>query len=206
MRDIRSVFLNGSHDAKGKNVVFIDIGPAIANDKNPGVTAVTLAEDFPSMQVIGLDLPEQVEIFLTKINPDKVENVKSYKNFFILAGDGTLPLREQIQNGNWAWKDRKKPVIDKQAPVVIRMANSIDIYFPWSINRKVLNDISIDFESNPVLIFFNRSILYKASGSNKFKMIGYVSVRGFWHQDESLDRLGESPYTLIDRSEIRESR
>ncbi len=204
MNDIRSVFLNGNSDIKGKNVVFIDIGPAIANSANPGVTAVTLAEDFPSMQVIGLDLPEQVDIFLTKIDQDKVENVRSYKNLFILSGDGTLPLLDQIQNGNWAWKDRKKPVIDKRAPVVIRMANSIDIYFSWNINRKVLNDIASDFETNPVLIFFNRSILYKASGSNKFKMIGYVSVRGFWHQDELLDRLGEAPYTLIDRSDIIE--
>jgi hypothetical protein len=204
MKEIRSVFLNGSHDVKGKNVFFIDIGPAIANANNPGVTAVSLAEDFPSMQVIGLDLPEQVEIFLTKLEPSKVENVRSYKNLSILAGDGTLPLLEQIQNGNWAWKDRKKPVINKRAPVVIRMANSIDIYFPWNTNKKVFNDIANDFESNPVLIFFNRSILYKAAGSNKFRMIGYVSVRGFWHQDESLDRLGEAPYTLIDRSDIIE--
>jgi hypothetical protein len=202
MKALRPLFLNGSHDRKGKNLYFIDIGPAIANEKNPGITAVTLSEDFPSMQVIGIDLPDQVDLFLKKINPVKREDVKARKNLHILSGDGTLPLRRQLQYGEWAWKDREAPSINKKSPVVIRMANSIEIYFSWKINRKVIDVIADDFETNPVIIFFNRSILFKPRDSKKYRIIGYVSVRGFWHNDESFDRLGEPPYTLIDRNDI----
>lgn len=83
------------------------------------------------------------------------------------------------------------------APVVIRAANSIDIYSLWEDVLPALYQMSEDFEDHPLLIFFNRSIIVKPRGQRRMRLAGYVSIRGFHHIKKSLDRGGEPPYTLF---------
>tara|TARA_Y100001933_G_C18492529_1_gene353090 strand:- start:132 stop:392 length:261 start_codon:yes stop_codon:yes gene_type:complete len=82
------------------------------------------------------------------------------------------------------------------------MANSIDIYLKWYEMEDVLQQLAEELKDSPLLLFFNRSILLKKAGSTIYEVVGYVSIRGFHHNLELLDRGGEPPYTLIDNSSL----
>lgn len=190
---LRGKFLPGA-DPSGRGVVFIDIGPAIANLTNPGVTAVSLARDFPSMQVIALDLPEQVDIFNTAVLPYLRNRVLGFPNLHIFAGNGIQPLAAQFQApAGWVKQQKIDP---KGAAIVIRAANSIDIYESWETNKNALDRIAADYTESPIIYLFNRSILFKPAGSQRFNIIGILSMAGFDHMFETFNRRGESAYLL----------
>lgn len=193
LNQLRSSFLP-SPDPSGKGVVFIDIGPAIANLTNPGVTAVSLARDFPGMQVIALDLPEQVDIFRTTVYPYLRSRVLGFPNLHVFSGNGIQPLSAQFANAS-AWVKAEK-VDPKGSPIVMRAANSIDIYESWEVNKNALDRIAMDYPESPIVYLFNRSILFKPVNARRFYIIGILSMAGFDHQFETFNRRGESAYML----------
>lgn len=193
LNQLRSRFLQ-TPDPSGKGVVFIDIGPAIANLTNPGVTAVSLARDFPGMQVIALDLPEQVEIFRSSVFPYLRNRVLGFPNLHVFAGNGIEPLAAQFSGAaGWLKPQRIDP---RGSPVVIRAANSIDIYESWEVNRRALERIAQDYPESPIVYLFNRSILFKPVNARRFYIVGILSMAGFDHQFETFNRRGESAYIL----------
>lgn len=193
LNQLRSKFLPAP-DPSGRGVVFIDIGPAIANLTNPGVTAVSLARDFPAMQVIALDLPEQVEIFNTTVSPYLRSRVLLFPNLHVFAGNGIHPLAAQFENAS-SWVKRQK-IDPRGQPIVIRAANSIDIYESWETNKNALDRIAADFADSPIIYLFNRSILFKPAGARRFFITGILSMAGFDHMFETFNRRGENAYLL----------
>jgi len=183
-------------DPSGRGVIFVDIGPAIANLTSPGVTAVSIARDFPSMTVVAIDLPEQVDIFKTSVDSTLRNRVLAFPNFYVLAGNGVFPIFDQFgDRAKWV-KSFEIPADLNGRPFVFRAANSIDIYESWNANREALARIARDFPASPILYLFNRSILFKPVGSSSFKIIGIVSQAGFDHQNETFDRKGDAAYIL----------
>ncbi|TGN11809.1 tetratricopeptide repeat protein [Leptospira ilyithenensis] len=181
---------------KGENVVFLDIGPALNNPDAPGITSQSVAFHFPKMEVVLWELPKEVDLFLKKVPMDKKQQLYSFRNIRILAADGVGSFnKEYYEPKNWILSNRNIPSI-KNKTVIMRAANSIDIYETYIKIQPHFQDIASELKDNPVLYFFNRSILLKPKGQNKFTLIGYQSIRGFHHNFQSLDRNGEPPYTL----------
>ncbi len=191
-----SLFPPGKSYAKGENVVFIDIGPALNNLEAPGITSQSVAYHFPKMSVILWELPTEVELFQKKVPNDKKEALYSFDNIRILAADGVGNFLESYLDANrWFFRNRNIPKLENKT-IILRAANSIDIYETYAKIQPHLKDVGSALKTNPVLYFFNRSILFKPAGKTKFTLIGYQSVRGFHHNFQSLDRNGEPPYTL----------
>ncbi len=197
LKALRKKFLSWTNNAKGSGVVFIDIGPALANPIFSATTTHSIAQDFADMAVIALDLPEQVTLF-KKALPAYLQNkLLALKNVNILSGNGHHSLRDQMdKRENWAYPERGAVRVETGTPLIIRSANSMDIYSEWGHVEPALRRMGRDFKENPVLLFFNRSIAYKPVGSIRFRVIGFLSPRGFHHMTDSLDREGEEPYTL----------
>jgi len=184
---------------EGNNITFVDIGPAISNRWTPAVTALALCNEFRRMSVVGLDLPGEVEIFKKKLSIKTRRRVLAYDNFHILSGDGTKSIRTQFtEKKRWTLIDRPIPILHPGDPIIIRTANAIDVYFPWKVIQPVLVRMSLDFKDNPLIIIFNRSIIFKRRGSTHLQIIGALSRRGFWHNSLSFNRRGEPPYIIID--------
>lgn len=182
---------------KGRNAVFVDIGPAIANRFAPAVTAREVAEAFPEMKVVGLDLPQQVSRYFRIVPKKHRRKLESHKNFFILSGDGLDSLAAQFTDEKkWVLKDRGSLRVSPDQLMVVRAVNSIDIYFPWSRLKKTIKQMAIDFQENPVLLHFHRTLLFKPRGERNFKLVGHFSVRGFHHNRQIHDRWGEEPFYL----------
>lgn len=181
---------------KGENVIFIDIGPALNNIEAPGITSQSVAYHFSKMNVILWELPSEVELFLKKVPTDKKEELYSFPNIRIIGADGVGNFLESyFDSQRWLFRNRNIPKLEGKT-IIIRAANSIDIYETYSKIQPHFKDLGKSLIENPVLYFFNRSILLKPKGSEKFSLIGYQSVRGFHHNFQSLDRNGEPPYTL----------
>ena len=198
---LRGLLVGKSTD---KKVVFIDIGPAVANPVSPAVTAVSLARDFPEMTVVALDLPEQVNRFAKEVAPNLKQRVLDFENLHILSANGVAPLKRQMNERNWFDPKWSKSVqISSANAIVIRAANSIDIYQPWPAIESHLLSLASDFEANPILYLFNRSILFKKAGSKEFHIIGVLSPAGFDHMYETFNRVGESAYTLLPIEEAK---
>lgn len=195
LNSLREAFL-ANPDPGGRDVVFVDIGPAIAHLTNPGVTAISLARDFPSMEVIALDLPEQVDIFRLTVAPYLRNRVTSFPNFFILSGNGIYSLAQQTAARD-LWLGQKVPGNMSGKPIVIRAANSIDIYESWEANASAFARLGRDYAASPIIYLFNRSILFKPAGKTEFKIIGMVSPAGFDHMYETFNRQGNPAYTIV---------
>jgi hypothetical protein len=181
---------------KGENIVFIDIGPALNNLEAPGITSQSVAYHFPKMSVVLWELPTEVELFLKKVPNEKKESLYSFGNIRIISADGVANFLESYADTNrWLFRNRNIPKLNEKT-IIIRAANSIDIYETYTKIQPHFKDIAKSLKENPVLYFFNRSILLKPKGAEKFTLIGYQSVRGFHHNFQSLDRNGEPPYTL----------
>ncbi|MBE7439926.1 MAG: hypothetical protein HS115_15850 [Spirochaetales bacterium] len=197
LRFLRSVLLPGKQQPDGSGTVFIDIGPAVAHARFPAITSRNVARDFPGMKVVALDLPGQMRIYRRHIPVYLKRQIQNHKNLYFLQGDGIKSLLEQMQVAeNWIFEDRERFEITTET-VIIRAANSIDIYVHWSEVEPALRQMAQDFEKNPVLLFFNRGILVKPAGSLRFDVVGYISIRGFHHYMNILDREGEEPYRLF---------
>ena len=183
--------------AHGAGMTFIDIGPAISNQWTPAITALALCSAFPRMNVVGLDLPDEVTTFLNRVSDFVQAEVRSHPNFHVLSGDGTKSLRAQLADVRLLpLADRPPPPLTPDMPIVVRTSNAIDIYFPWEIIAPTLQNMAADFSEHPLLVLFNRSILFKPKGSRQFRVIGRLSRRGFFHNALRLDSEGEPPYVL----------
>lgn len=194
---LRDMLVGGSASLDGRGLVFVDIGPAIANLNHPAITTQSIARDFPAMRVIAFDLPAQVDFFFRHVSRANQERVRAFANLHVVAGDGFLPLYAQLQSdAAWRLTDREPARPRPGQPVVLRAANSIDIYGRWDQVAPVLRNIAADFKDSPLLFFFNQSLLMKPRGETRFRVVGFLSVRGFHHNVNSLDRGGDPPYTL----------
>ena len=202
MERLRELLHTSGSDSEGSGFLFIDVGPGLANVQYPAVTTKSIAQDFRRMDVVALDLPEQVRLFYSQVSAYRRDELLSHSNIRILSADGRESLAKVFSDPErWPVKNRGSVPL-RGRTVVIRMANSIDIYLPWSVMQDVLRQLALDLKDSPVLLCFNRSILVKPAGSLKFQIAGYVSIRGFHHNLELLDRGGEPPYTLIDTGDF----
>ncbi|MCC5814077.1 MAG: hypothetical protein JJT78_04920, partial [Leptospira sp.] len=180
----------------GKNVIFVDIGPAIANSIHPAVTSMSLVENFPDMEMVLMDLPSEVNIFMKKTDPKLREDLLNFKNIRILAGDGVHSLKTYFRKeGAWILQERGIPQVSNRM-IVIRAANSIDVYEPYARVRPFLESLANDFYKENLILFFNRLIIAKPKNSSQFQVIGSQSIRGFYHNIQSLDRQGQPPFIL----------
>ncbi len=214
MAALRSqVFPTGRRDS-----VFIDIGPGIANKDlkvksgkgKPAITLQEIAEGFPSMQCVALDLPDEVDIFTGKtpkskagyeIDAEARDGLLAKRNMHVVSGDGLKSLKAQWENrATNPYPERQRPPISKDATVFIRSANAIDIYCEWEKEVKpALEQTARDFKDQPVVYFFNREIMLKPAGSIEWKIVGQVSNMGFRHSGRELSRNGQPPYKLNNR-------
>ncbi|MBU1992571.1 M23 family metallopeptidase [Patescibacteria group bacterium] len=194
--------------------VFIDIGPGIANKdlavKNgkgkPAITLQEMADKFPEMPCFALDLPDEMDVFTGKISakeagykidPNKREELLAKKNIHLVKGDGLKSLKEQLDDPDTnPYSERPRPEINENTTLIIRAANSIDVYCDWEDIENALKLIAVDFKDKPVLVFFNKEILLKPEEETSWKIIGQVSDRGFNHKNRNLSRNGHPPYKL----------
>ncbi|TGN20532.1 tetratricopeptide repeat protein [Leptospira idonii] len=191
-----SLFPKKKSFEKGENIVFLDIGPALNNPDAPGITSQSVAYHFPKMEVVLWELPKEVDLFLKKVPSDKKDRLYSFRNIRILSADGVGKFETEYSDPNhWILKNRSIPNL-KDKTIIMRAANSIDIYETYTKIQPHFMDVAFHLKDNPVLYFFNRSILFKPKGQAKFSLIGFQSIRGFHHNFQSLDRNGEPPYTL----------
>ena len=194
---LRDAILPASADAKGSGVVFVDIGPAVANRWAPAITAESVAKDFPEMAVVALDLPDQVRRFHRLVSGKLKRSLFAKKNFRIIAADGVDSLKTQFAvRQSWVPQDRAITSIPPEALIVVRSANAVDIYLPFDSIRASLEQMAADFAEHSVLYFFNRSILFKPKRSRLFQIVGFVSVRGFHHNKVTFSREGDPAYSL----------
>lgn len=198
---LRKLLFGESLDfSKGNNVIFFDIGPALNHPEYPGVTSLAVAKHFPEMEVVLWELPTEVNLFLSKVKPEKKDFLYSFKNIRIFSADGVGDFESDYQNEkNWILRNRPIPKL-KGKTIILRAANSIDIYEPFTKIEPHFESMGKILKDNAVLYFFNRSILLKPKGSEKFTLIGNQSIRGFHHNFQSLDRNGEPPYTILSYS------
>jgi len=201
LENLRKKLFPDGYTKEGKGVVFIDIGPALANIETTAATSISIAKEFKKMTVVALELPEQVDHYYRDV-PTHVKNrIVELDNMKILSGDGIPPLRPQMEiNSAWIMKDRKSYTISSNDVLILRAANSIDIYFEWETLVHSFLRLAIDFRKNSVLYFFNRSILFKPAGSTRFHIIGYFSKAGYEHNYVTFDRQGDPAYTLTVQS------
>lgn len=182
---------------KGNQIVFFDIGPALNHPEYPGVTSLAVAKHFSGMEVVLWELPGEVDLFLKKVKPELKDRLYSFPNIRILSADGVGEFQTLYSDpNNWILRNRPVPNL-KGKTIIIRAANSIDIYEPYTKILPHFQNIGKELKSNPVLYFFNRSILLKPAGTEKFILIGNQSIRGFHHNFQSLDRNGEPPYSIL---------
>ncbi|PJZ85549.1 hypothetical protein CH366_04990 [Leptospira harrisiae] len=182
---------------KGNQIVFFDIGPALNHPEYPGVTSLAVAKHFSGMEVVLWELPGEVDLFLKKVKPELKDRLYAFPNIRILSGDGVGEFQTVYSDpNNWILRNRPIPNL-KGKTIIIRAANSIDIYEPFTKILPHFQNIGKELKSNPILYFFNRSILLKPAGSEKFILIGNQSIRGFHHNFQSLDRNGEPPYSIL---------
>lgn len=182
---------------KGNQIVFFDIGPALNHPEYPGVTSLAVAKHFSGMEVVLWELPGEVDLFLKKVKPELKDRLYAFPNIRILSADGVGEFQTVYSNpNNWILRNRPVPNL-KGKTIIIRAANSIDIYEPYTKILPHFQNIGKELKNNPILYFFNRSILLKPAGSEKFILIGNQSIRGFHHNFQSLDRNGEPPYSIL---------
>ncbi|TGK92675.1 tetratricopeptide repeat protein [Leptospira brenneri] len=182
---------------KGNQIVFFDIGPALNHPEYPGVTSLAVAKHFPGMEVVLWELPGEVDLYLKKVKPELKDRLYSFPNIRILSADGVGEFQTiYTEPKNWILRNRPIPNL-KGKTIIVRAANSIDIYEPYTKILPHFQNIGKELKTNPILYFFNRSILLKPAGKEKFILIGNQSIRGFHHNFQSLDRNGEPPYSIL---------
>lgn len=196
MPKLKKLLSISSRHQSGKNIVFVDIGPGIAHPTEPAITSLSLIEKFPKMDLILIDLPSEVNIFL-KITPPELKNqILKHENLRIVAGDGVESLKKHfLTKEAWVLPGREIPSY-KNKVIIIRAANSIDVYEPYPRVANFLKSLVEDFYHERILLFFNRLILVKPSLSKRFFIVGSQSIRGFYHNEFSHDRKGQPPYLL----------
>lgn len=198
-------------------LLFIDIGPGIANKDldvrngrgKPAISLQEVAQKFTGIQCVALDLPSEVDIFTGKtpavqagysIHPDDRNALLAKQNMHLISGNGLHSLRQQLENpATNPYPNRPRPTPTKNSTIVVRAANSIDLYANWEQQMKpALAKMAEDFRDNPVMLLFNREILVKPAHSTTWKLVGQVSGMGFRHNDRALTRSGHPPFFLYE--------
>lgn len=198
MHKLKEILDISSGFESGQNVLFVDIGPALGNLSQPAVTSMSLVNKFPEMQMLLIELPTDVEFFLKQTEPAARAKVIENKQIHIIQGDGTTPLKSWFQGkseSSWVLKDRIKPSTLGKL-IIIRAANSIDIYEPSSKVLPFIESLVSDFDQNNVIVLFNKSIFAKPKNWNRLQLFGSFASRGYYHNSQSLDRQGEPAYQL----------
>jgi len=224
LKRVRSILF----PTKNHKPFFIDIGPGLADIDNtdfykkggqgvPAVTTAEIAQKFPNMPVMALDLPRAVDIFLGRkksldryqkpytVNDDVRNRLLQHNNVHIVAGDGLLSLRDQLESPKTnPIPNKERPKISSNTTLIIRAANSIDIYCKWYEKngsspsvREALARMGSDFKDNPVMLLFSKEIMVKPAGSTQWTIIGTTSEMGFSHvYRKELSREGKPPFTI----------
>lgn len=195
MAELQKLLRIRRNHSNGDGVVFTDIGPALGNATQPAVTSLSLLERFPKMDMVLLELPEEVEYFYTKTDEGARKKILANDRIHILAGDGTQPISEILRRESAKKTSHPLPKFKNQLHI-IRAANSIDIYEPFTKVMPYLESLGRDYFAEDVLVFFNRSVFWKPRGSGRLILIGLQSNRGYYHNTQSLDRQGEPPFVL----------
>ena len=143
-----------------------------------------------------------------------------HANIHIVAGNGLESLRAQIENpvrnhlnrpdANLSNMVRDIPRLTPETTVVIRAANSIDVYCHWDTPnglspslRDALRTMAKDYRDSPVLLLFNRAIIVKRRYETEWRIVGRVSDAGFNSTDRNVTHSGRPSYEL-DASRIAE--
>lgn len=176
--------------------MFIDIGPGLGNPDYPGVTGKEIAEQHPDMPAILLDLPEAVQAF-QHMRPARRQELLENGNIHIVSGNGLKSLKEQLEDeATNPFPGRERPRLQTGQPIIIRAANSIDIYCEWQESKRAVAGIAKDFAGHPVLLLWNREIIFKPAGGVTWTIVGQVSPAGFNHRTGTFDRQGEPAFRL----------
>ncbi|TAL37005.1 MAG: hypothetical protein EPN93_06135 [Spirochaetes bacterium] len=177
-------------------IVFVDVGPALANERTSAVTTLELSSDFPNIRCVALDLPEQVSIFNSPAfyNENKAK-ILSSPNIYILPGDGTKSISNQLFMAKTG-ENRALPLADDEL-IILRCANSLDVYVSWEKNREYLEKSAREFRGNPLLVFHNKVVIFKPRGAVKYRFVGLLSDAGFDHLRDAIIHNGAMPFTLF---------
>lgn len=212
----KAAFPNGVNDA-----IFVDIGPGLAtqrlNEKKelekPGITQREIAERFPNIPTVGIELPDQVNLFMGKqegykVNEEGKKEFIEHPNVHVISGDGLKPLPEQWNsNENNPFPDKQRPQITSNTTLIFRSANAIDVYADWKKDSKpALAKIAEDYKANPAIFLFNREIMLKPAGSSKWEIVGQVSQRGFQHFTAENRKIKGAPYSLKKKTALVEAK
>ncbi len=219
LRALKEKFLGSSEG----DIVFFDLGPGLGNvdlgigggKGKPATTSQDIVDRFPDIQVVALDMPSEVDIFtgkkrgVTRGRPFSMSETErniaiGKSNFHIAAGNGLKSLKAQLEdNSTNPYPERERPAISPNTPIIIRSANSLDVYCKWNrANGKdpslksALAQMAKDFESNPIILLFNKEILFKEASSRQWRIVGKVSPKGFRHDDREGRRGKVSPFHL----------
>ena len=125
-------------------------------------------------------------------------------NLTVVAGDARESLRSILRR-NDAVGGRPVPQINAQTSIVIRVANSADIYCSADENERFLSQWLEDFGESDVLLLYNQAIFTKRSGSWSWTLTGKVSSRGFNHRTREITPYGPGqppPYRLFSEEEL----
>lgn len=198
----------------GGRPVFIDIGPGIANrdlDKphdglgTPAITSIEMADAFPDMDVVILDVPEAVQRFASDPLYERGRaELLGRGNVSIVSGSGLRSLRGQLAAPETnPVADRARPAIAPGTPIILRSANALDVYCHWDQPngddpsvRDALDRVATEYRENPILLLYNRAILLKQRGETSWRMVGRVSAFGFNSADRRLGHSGRPAYEL----------
>ncbi len=197
----------------GKSL-FFDIGAGLGfrdekfyNGKGqPGITSQEIAKHFPNMEVIAMDLPNSIELFMGVGGKNYCIPVQArkeflrYKNLHIIEGNGLESILEQYLNEHTnPLKLKQRPVIDLFDTIMIRVCNSIEIYNSMEKVIPALDLMLIDFFKWPTLLFVNKLIWFKKSFSKEIIEIGEVSQMGFNHKNRIRTRHGADPFIFYNQ-------
>ena len=198
MHQLKQILHISKDYASGKNVLFVDIGPALGNISQPAITSMSIIAKFPELDMVLIDLPSDVDFFMKQTDALARAKLLENQNIHIIQGDGTNTLKSwysENSKSSWVLKDRIPPQTRNKL-IIIRAANSIDIYESSSKVLPFLESLFLDYHQNDVIVLFNKSIFVKPKSWNKLQLFGSFASRGYYHNSQSLDRQGEPAYQL----------
>ncbi len=174
----------------GRRHVFLDVGSAVANYEMPAQTTNEISSAFPDMQVVAVDLPRAVEKLMMAAGRRPQQELLGRPNLNVIPGQAHDSLRSLLDRGGVRIGAMHRPKLEKDDLVIVRAANSVDIYCDRSSNRQFLDQIAENFVKYLLVILFNRAILKKDQGTKHWRLIGATSFRGFNHRTRSIAPYG----------------
>lgn len=201
--------LNELLDIDDRKLLFIDIGPGIGNKEYPAITSIEMAKAFPDkIDVVAVDLPSSFQILenLLNENSNLKDELRKYKNLYFI-NDNALQIEKTWFNGRQdaIFTDREIPSLRGRDDriLIIRSANSIDVYCSWDDVRSWLTRIANEFRCYRILFLLHREILYKEQNNTEWTAIGMVSERGFRSGTQDLSLKRGIPIYEIDKKKVQ---